>query len=152
MSEETQQGGAVATQQQPTTPRPKPAPKKKKEPSCLVTALIGIAVLVYLIFPIDVITDLLPGVGWVDDLIVCVWAVAFVFGKKYFWRAIRSLVVTLIALCYPLFPWQIIADDVPTWGLVDNWAIGLWGVWRVIRFFAFCKGQVDTAKDMVRRL
>lgn len=152
MSEETQQGGAVATQQQPAAPQTKSAEQAKKEKSCLMTALVCIAALVYLIFPIDVITDLLPGVGWVDDLIVCVWAVAFVFGKKYFWRAIRSLVVTLIALCYPLFPWQIIADDVPTWGHVDDWAICLWGVWRVIRFFAFCKGQVDTAKDMVRRL
>lgn len=152
MSEETQQGGAVATQQQPTTPRPKPAEQAKKEKSCLMTALVCIAALVYLIFPIDVITDLLPGVGWVDDLIVCVWAVAFVFGKKYFWRAIRSLVVTLIALCYPLFPWQIIADDVPTWGHVDDWAICLWGAWRAIRCVRFFHSQVEAAKDMVRRL
>ena len=152
MSEETQQGGAVATQQQPTTPRPKPAPKTKKEPSCLVTALIGIAVLVYFISPVDLLTDFVPGVGWFDDVFFTGWFIVWYIGRKYVIKAILFVIITLIMLCYPMFPWQIIADDVPTWGLVDNWAIGLWGAWRAIRCVRFFHNQVETAKDMVRRL
>ena len=43
---------------------------KKKKPFKLKTKLILLAAIIYFIFPIDIIPDVLPGIGWGDDLVV----------------------------------------------------------------------------------
>ena len=42
---------------------------------------IPLAALVYLVTPVDLIPDILPVIGYLDDIAVCVWAAKSALGK-----------------------------------------------------------------------
>ncbi len=45
-------------------------------------ALIGVLALLYVLSPLDLVPDVIPFVGWLDDLGVLAWAARQVFFKK----------------------------------------------------------------------
>lgn len=47
----------------------------------LLKTLVGIGSILYIISPVDIVTDFLPLIGWVDDFILAVLAIWFI--KRY---------------------------------------------------------------------
>ena len=45
-------------------------------------AIISILAIIYVISPLDLIPDVIPVIGWLDDLGVLAWAARQVFFKK----------------------------------------------------------------------
>ena len=52
--------------------------------------LLILGVLLYLVSPVDLIPDLVPGLGWLDDLIVVGLLVWFLSGGGTPWRGVRG--------------------------------------------------------------
>ena len=52
--------------------------------------LLLIAAIIYILWPYDILADLLPGWGWIDDLLVAylVWRFGFTRARKYSRRTV----------------------------------------------------------------
>jgi uncharacterized membrane protein YkvA (DUF1232 family) len=86
--------------------------------------------LLYALSPVDLITDVAPGLGLVDDLGVA----GVVLGLVAWWRrggTWRDLTPLLVALIYDVVPTDLLPDVIPLVGRVDDLVatlVGL-GVW-----------------------
>ena len=71
---------ARSTEQSATAISASPQPLKSKAP--WKRAIITLLALLYIISPLDLIPDVIPMIGWLDDLGVLAWAARQVFFNK----------------------------------------------------------------------
>jgi Protein of unknown function (DUF1232) len=77
--------GVIAMSAQSSNPIPLVIPAKDqplKSQAKWKRAIIAILAILYVISPLDLIPDVIPVIGWLDDLGVLAWAARQIFFKK----------------------------------------------------------------------
>jgi len=70
--------------------RPQPSAKPRARPGCLKTALVAVLCLVYVLSPVDILPDVIPVVGWIDDVLVVLAALGFITHQTIRQRSPRA--------------------------------------------------------------
>ena len=72
-----------SVQTQPGTNQPPPATPQPARPGCLKPALVAALCLVYVLSPLDIMPDVIPVIGWVDDVLVLLASLGFITHQTF---------------------------------------------------------------------